>query len=203
MTDYRNVDEEDSFIEIPEKKDKFSKKLKEKHPRSNNHYRYVSAQNELKKEFAKIYNEKCGYCGTDYNVIPFNNFEVDHFICKSSEEDNVNLLPNLVYSCHYCNRKKDDLYIKEENRRTLNPDYNLGKTLIRDKMMYINIKNELKTCEEVKIFYDTLHFSDERRRIEFLLRSLISYKNQIDNNYVKEQLLEIIEKLRRSYNRNF
>ena len=42
-------------------------------------YNYRRANSEKIKEFMKIYNDKCAYCGVSNDLLPKNYFEVDHF----------------------------------------------------------------------------------------------------------------------------
>lgn len=150
-----------------------------------------------------IYNEKCGYCGISYLVRPSSDFEVDHFFCKSSGKNNVNLLENLVYSCHFCNHKKHGYIIDESAMSFLNPDCGISETFYRDEMMHICIRNEYQSNVSVNEFYNKIQFSNERRRIEFLLMSLISYKKCLVDEKTKMNFSEIIEIIRNSYNRKY
>lgn len=204
MEDYRLVDGQCPFERIHDRKDNLLLQIKQKHPRSNNHYNIVKTKNDpLHKQFAMIYNERCGYCGITYQVRPFSDFEIDHFLCKSSGKDGVNLLDNLIYSCHFCNYKKHEYLIDESARSILNPDFGISETFYRDEMMHIRIRDEYQSNGNVIDFYNKIQFSNERRRIEFLLMSLISYKNRLVDEKTILVISKIIDIIRDSYNHKY
>ena len=85
----------------------------------------------------------------------------------------------------------------------LNPDCGISETFYRDEMMHICIRNEYQSNVSVNEFYNKIQFSNERRRIEFLLMSLISYKKCLVDEKTKMNFSEIIEIIRNSYNRKY
>lgn len=204
VKDYRLVDGQEPFEMIQARKAELLHQIKQKHPRSNNHYNIVKTKSDpFHKQFALIYNERCGYCGITYQVRPSSDFEIDHFLCKSSGREGVNLLDNLVYSCHFCNHRKHEYLIDESVRSILNPDLDINKTFYRDEMMHIRIRDVYQSDVHVNDFYDKIQFSNERRRIEFLLMSLISYKKYLVDEKTILAFSKIIDIIRESYNRKY
>ena len=202
MNDYRVADNANHFKGVLDRKNSLRTSIKRNHPRSKNHYTILKSRSDpLHKEFARVYGWRCGYCGVSSDIILSSDFEIDHFICKSSSNECVNDLSNLILSCHFCNSKKSDHMIVGPTN-ILCPDYDIGGTFYRDDMMHIRITDVYQSNKDVCDFYDRLCFGDERRRIEYLLLSLMAYKECLRDVCLKRIVAEIIEIIRKSYCNN-
>lgn len=73
------------FNNIQDKKDDLVQLIRQKHPRATDLYAIISPnKSEFKIPFMSVYNCKCSYCGVSIDIIPKDNFEVDHYIYKKN-----------------------------------------------------------------------------------------------------------------------
>ena len=201
FNDYRNTRYCPKLENISDKKAKVGEKVRAKHPRITDIYKYISQNNgPFKLEFINAYNGKCGYCGVSIKILPKEMFEIDHFICKKSFTDKAaaGFVENLVLACHSCNRQKSDLLISDLNRKYLYPDAeDIQKTFIRDDKYYIRVSDECKENEEITNFYNQLNLVGEIHRLDYLLMNMIGLQEKIkDKPEVSSKIGEAIEKLR-------
>ena len=85
MDDYRRTKYCPELDNVRKKKEHIKNKIKEEHPRAQDMHTYISNNSgSLKKEFMKIYNDKCAYCGVSNDLLPKNYFEVDHFLYEKA-----------------------------------------------------------------------------------------------------------------------
>lgn len=200
MKDYRVIGNNNPFKDIHIKKKDLQETLESDHKNVKSHYKLINRiDSEYNPKFAKIYGERCAYCGIDYDIKDHKSFVVDHFICKASGgDDHIN---NLVYACKYCNDKKSHFKIPEEDFKILNPDQELGKTFYRDEMFYIKISETYINNDSVKNFYIKMSFDYDRRRIEYLILAINKLLSTIQNKDKEHHLLKILKKLMNKYNR--
>lgn len=192
--DYRTT-EFSKFDDIVAKKCIFEEYLKKSFPKNKNIYNKINRKNGCFKDFAKIYNFKCAYCGVSAEVINIQLFEVDHYICKKSCLPIVDTLSNLVLSCKTCNQWKKDFLIKESYRDILNPDdKSISKVFFRDEEFYIQIKQKYINDTEINDFYNKLGLGSEFRRIDYLLMKMKEIIDKYDNIEMLKCYLFLIEK---------
>ena len=71
MDDYRRTKYCPELDNVRKKKEHIKNKIKEEHPRAQDMHTYISNNSgSLKKEFMKIYNDKCAYCGVSKESQP-------------------------------------------------------------------------------------------------------------------------------------
>ena len=86
--DYRNTIYCPVLDKVEEQKNALEKEIKLAFPRTKIIYNKVNERNsEYHKKFAKIYNNKCAYCGAMWGLLPVESFEVDHFFNEASFPD--------------------------------------------------------------------------------------------------------------------
>lgn len=131
------------------------------------------------KKFAKIYNNKCAYCGAILGLLPIESFEIDHFLNEASFPNTTEgrieagRMHNLTWSCVSCNRGKRGITIKPPYDILLNVDNgNIATVFRRDKEYYIQICDTYKNDEFVRKFYEALHLGYETRRLDYLCLQL-------------------------------
>lgn len=194
--DYRNTEYCPAISRVEEQKQVLEKNIKEEHPRIKIMYNKVKERNSKYHErFAKIYNDKCAYCGALWGLLPTESFEVDHFINESSFPKTTDgrieagRMKNLVWSCISCNRGKSGITIKPPYDELLNADNgNIAKVFARDKDYNIRICDTYQDDEFIQQFYEALHLGYEARRLDYLLL-------QIEGRYQGEKNKECREKL--------
>ena len=80
-SDYRVTDFCPAFDGISGKKAEFVELIRKKHPRAQDLHALISPnESEYKTPFLAVYNNKCSYCGVSADIIPKDNFEIDHYI---------------------------------------------------------------------------------------------------------------------------
>ena len=186
VDDYRCTKYCERFTDITLKKDELEKNIQMEHKKMiTDYHKYVRRNDSFyKKEFIKIYNGKCAYCGISIDVIGKEVFEIDHFRNKKREdfftEGEAGYMGNLVLSCHDCNNCKNSFAITDSNEYDLNPDKEeIYKNFIRDDMFYIQVSKRGTLKSDVTKFYKKLHFDSEMRRIDYLLMSMMGLENKI------------------------
>ncbi|MBR1742403.1 MAG: HNH endonuclease [Lachnospiraceae bacterium] len=160
------------------------------------------------KKFAKIYNNKCAYCGALWGLLPVESFEVDHFLNIASFPDTTDgrieagKMINLVWSCISCNRGKRGITIKPPYDNLLNTDNgNIALIFKRDSDYYIRICDTYQDDEFIKKFYESLHLGYETRRLDYLALQLEGkYRNEKDENR-RQKLGESLSLLLQKRNR--
>lgn len=164
------------------------------------HYKKISKKsNKYYREFEKIYELKCAYCGINTSINPTTMFEIDHFVNekqkKSPNGNTVDHIENLVFSCRKCNQAKDDFHVNGAYN-LLHPDNGiLPKIFERDSHYMIAIKEEYSDDETIQKFYQKLGFSDRFRKIDFLLLNLHYMKNYIRDPEIQSTILQVYTQL--------
>lgn len=173
QNDYRNTIYCPKFEDIDKKKANLKKKIiEEDHRRSRNFYELIKKDINYKKEYFKIYNYKCAYCGTSISILESGLFELDHFKNKADHDDNVNDISNIILSCKFCNRQKSSFNV-DNISAFINPDNNeITKIFYRDKDYYIKIKQPFSENKDINDFYNKLKLNYQFRRLDFLLLNL-------------------------------
>lgn len=177
--DYRNTFACKDLSNIAEAKKSTEEAIRADHPKSRKTYSYIKNKHErYYLMFGEAYNLKCGYCGVTTSIHSFYSFEIDHFICQSSNEsdatiDNIN---NLVFSCDICNRNKHGLLIPEDYREILHPDLgSLGKVFKRNADYSISVSPKFESDECVNNFYKQLKLFYPSRRIDYLIMEIDAF----------------------------
>lgn len=174
--DYRNTIYCPTLDKVAEQKNALEKEIRSAFPRTKIIYNKVNARDSVyHKKFAKIYNDKCAYCGAMWGLLPVESFEVDHFLNEASFPDTTEgrmeagRMINLAWSCISCNRGKRGITIKPPYEDLLNVDNgNIASVFQRDQDYYIQICDTYKDDEFVRQFYDALHLGYETRRLDYL-----------------------------------
>ena len=186
--DYRNTKYCTPLNGIIDEKKKVVALVKEDYPQAVDMHAYISKNDEkYKREFMKVYNCKCGYCGVSIELIPKDFFEIDHYIYEKSSKfankKDAGYIENLVLACHDCNHKKSAFIISEENYDKLYPDGDeIKHTFYRDDLFYIRISDEIMNNQEIDEFYNKLQLGKEIHRLDYLLMSLLNFKKEHANN---------------------
>ena len=194
--DYRNTIYCQALDKVEEQKENLEKEIKLKSPRTKIFYNKVrNRESVYNKKFAKIYNNKCAYCGAMLGLLPIESFEIDHFINEASFPDTIEgrieagRISNLVWSCISCNRGKSEIVVASPYDNLLNTDNgNIATVFRRDKNYYIQIHDTYKDDEFIQQFYDALHLGYETRRLDYLLLQIYS-KYKSEKNVERKQKL--------------
>lgn len=201
--DYRNTKYCEELIDVEKKKKMLEKKIGQEHPRTKIFYEQINKREcDYWKEFGKIYNSKCAYCGVPVWLLSPDCFEIDHFICKTSfpdtEEGKIKAgkIENLVFACTSCNRSKSNLRIKSEYCQKLNTDNgNIAKVFERGEDYSIRIRPEYMEDEFVNRFYNKLRLGYQRRRLDYLLLAMDKMEEKEEDEKKKMALGYAVKKL--------
>lgn len=174
--DYRNTEYCPVLDQVEEQKKTLEKEIKSKFPRTKIVYNKVNNRaSEYHKEFARIYNNKCAYCGALWGLLPVESFEVDHFLNEASFPDTTEgrieagKMMNLAWSCISCDRGKHGITIKPPYDAWLNVDNgNIARVFRRDTDYYIRICDTYQDDKFIQQFYESLHLGYETRRLDYL-----------------------------------
>lgn len=196
--DYRNTSYCKELKEISHQKEKLKKIIrKNNHPRTKNFYEII--RNEYKKEYLRIYNYKCSYCGASIDFIDYELFEIDHYknkaSCSNASEGGA--LENLVLACRTCNRSKGGLEIRTEYLEKLQPDNEeIKKIFYRADNYEIKIKAEYSGDLEIYEFYKRLKLNYEFRKLDFLLLNLKGLYDKVEEQELKDKLGSLKDKIK-------
>lgn len=207
--DYRNTEYCPRLDKVEEQKQILEKEIKSKFPRTKIVYNKVNNRNsEYHKKFARIYNNKCAYCGALWGLLSVECFEVDHFLNEASFPDTTEgrieagKMMNLAWSCISCNRGKHGITIKPPYEAWLNVDNgNIARVFMRDKDYYIRICDTYQDDKFIQQFYESLHMGYETRRLDYLCLQLEGkYRAETDEQR-KHKLGESLSLLLKKRNR--
>ena len=205
IKDYRNTEYCPTLENIEAKKKILEEKIREAHPKQRIMYNKVYMRNTVfNKEFCKIYNCKCAYCGTSMDILPLNNFEVDHFIAESLFDDNeeAGKIENLVLACYQCNRNKGKYKIDGEYIEKLNTDNGeIANIFFRDDKYYIRIKDDYIEDETINEFYNQLKLDNQTRRLDYLLINMRGLHKKLGDTVESGKLADAILTLKEIRNR--
>lgn len=174
--DYRNTEYCPKLNKVDEQKRILEKEIKSDSPRAKIVYNKVNNRDSIYHEkFARIYNNKCAYCGALWGLLPVESFEVDHFLNEASfpntTEGRVEAgrITNLVWSCISCNRGKRGITIMPPYDDLLNvDDGSIAVVFRRDRDYYIQICDTYQDDKFIQQFYESLHLGYETRRLDYL-----------------------------------
>lgn len=174
--DYRNTEYCPILNRVEEQKQALEKEIRSEFPRAKIIYNKVNNRGSVyHKKFAKIYNNKCAYCGSLCGLLPIESFEIDHFLNEASFPDTTEgraeagKMINLAWSCISCNRGKRGIAIKSPYDDLLSVDNgNIAMVFRRDGDYYIRICDTYKDDKFIQQFYESLHLGYETRRLDYL-----------------------------------
>lgn len=203
--DYRNTRYCKCQNNIIQRKIILEEKIKKEHPKAKIMYNQLNKKDgEYNRIFRDIYNNKCAYCGITTDVISSELFKIDHFICESSfngNSINAGKLNNLVLSCKKCNRaKKDFKWDKVYSSKFNVDDESITKLFYRDEDYSIKIENSFITDNTICSFYKKLKFSEEVRRLDFLLMNMYGFYKQHIGDSKSEKISKCIILLQQKRN---
>ena len=205
--DYRTTDYCPAFEGISEKKDEVVKLIRKKHPRARDLHALISPnESEYKVPFMMVYNCKCSYCGVSADIIPKDNFEVDHFIYKKNKAkfqtvSEAGYIENLVLACRRCNHHKSSYIIPDEYVDVLHPDLEQIKSVfMRDKDYSIVVAEEFAESEIVTKFHDQLKLGQEVHKLDYLLLKMLGQQSKTEAPNEYRTLGEAISLLRKRRN---
>ena len=200
--DFRNTNYCPAFSDLIGKKEKIRQAVLSEHPQARDMHKYISSNKfGFKQLFIEAYNGKCPYCGVSLNIIGWKQFEIDHFIPKTSSRYSTHAqagtIENLVLACYDCNRSKSNLEIPDEDRYKVNPDGpDICKSFVRDEEYYIRVSEDFKSDKSVNLFYKQMGFDRQIHRLDYLLMNMRGLRDQFtDNQIVYTQLNKAIELL--------
>lgn len=199
--DYRVTPFCPAFNEIQAKKGDLVQLIRQKHPRAIDLHAIISPNNsEYKIPFMHVYNCKCSYCGVSIDIIPKDNFEVDHYIYKKNTAKfktvtQAGTIENLVLACRRCNHHKSSHTVPDEFLDTLHPDSEKIKSVfIRNNNFGISIAEEYIDSPVIRAFYDKLQLGQEVHRLDFLLMEMLG--RQKSGDCTLGQAIAILQKKR-------
>lgn len=206
--DYRNSKYCPKLTNLAKKKNDVKDFVCEQHPRAKDMHTYISKNNEpFKKRFIEAYNGKCAYCGVSIEIIPWQMFEIDHFIPKEADcfrksKANAGYIENLVLSCYDCNRAKSALELPDKDLHKIHPDESeITEAFIRDENYYIRINKEKYSDNSIKIFYDKVDLCNQSHRLDYLLLNMRGLCKKItDKHPAHGKLMEAIDLLQQKRN---
>lgn len=211
MDDYRRINKEDIPTDIILKKQNLKKLIKESSCRIRNYYLNIRRKDGFYyKEFAKIYNNSCVYCGIDTSISSIKNFEIDHVKCESSfkinnsdEIDHIKAgqIENLAFSCRNCNHNKSNFILTDNFLNLLDIDNNgIINIFMRDNDFRIVVHRDFKNNKEVYDFYEKLELGSEMNRLLYLIYKMDGYKDKIIDSEVKLMWMNETGNLRKKFN---
>lgn len=190
-SDYRCTDYCPPFDRLERKKQVFSRSFHRRYPTQNHFIKINKKSSSEHKMFQELYNHKCVYCGVSDTINQ--EFEVDHYKCRNDQ--GLDVIDNLVYSCRKCNRGKSKYPFQPGYEQVLNPISNIQNIFVRNEDYSIIINNSYKTDTVICNFYKSIKFADDVRRLDYLLMNLIGLQKQIQNELIKDKLDNCIRTL--------
>lgn len=205
--DYRVTEYCPEFDHIAEKKVDLVAMIREKHPRCQNLYSLISPNDsDYKIPFMKVYNCKCSYCGVSIDIIPKDNFEIDHYIYKRNKdkfktEADAGHIDNLVLACRRCNHQKSSFTVDDDSLEMLHPDSGRIKAIfVRNENYYIVVSKEYARYSAIVAYYNQLKLGQEVHRLDYLLLKMMGQQKMTADSDERLDLDEAITKLRRKRN---
>ena len=200
--DYRNTEYCPMLENVGNKKKALEEKIRVAHPRQKIIYNKVhNRSTDFNREFCRIYNCKCAYCGVSMDILPATLFEIDHFVAESLFDDKqkAGKIENLVLSCYQCNRNKKEFEITGEYVEKLNTDDGkIADIFFRDD---IRIKDEYIEDETIKGFYNQLQLVHQTRRLDYLLINMQGLHKRLEGTVQGGRLAEAIITLMKKRNK--
>ena len=205
--DYRVTEYCPGFDNISAKKVRLVTMIRKKHPYSRDLYRLISPNDsEYKIPFMEAYNYKCSYCGVSIDIIPKDNFEIDHYIYKENKEKfstvaDAGYIENLVLACRRCNHHKGSFIIEDDFLEILHPDSDCIKAVfVRNERYNIVISKEYAESPTILAFYNQLKLGQEIHRLDYLLLKMMGRQKCTHSPDEYRTLGETISLLRRKRN---
>ncbi|MBC1316912.1 HNH endonuclease [Listeria booriae] len=171
-----------------------------------NHYiKIKEKKSNYYRDFEKIYEYKCSYCGINTAINATALCEVDHFVNEKQQklEDGrtVNHIENLVFSCRKCNQAKK-AFDTMQHIKLVHPDEGQLSTIFKRNQKYeIVISDGHREDIFIKQFYEKMQFSNPFRKIDYLLLNL-HYMKDFESEQFGDILKSLYIKLVEYRNRN-
>jgi 5-methylcytosine-specific restriction endonuclease McrA len=187
VDDYRNTSDCPRLSGVTEEKAKLEKRIHENHPRVEVFYNKINNKSEQYfKDFLRLYNNKCAYCGVKIGILDIRLVEIDHYICKSSFSNDksgriqAGKVSNLILACYSCNHNKGSYLIKSTHRSLLNPDDgSIANVFQRNEDYYICVCEKYAHDRDVMLFYNTLMLGGQEKRLDYLLLEMFHLANRM------------------------
>lgn len=205
--DYRVTEYCPEFDNILTKKAGLVEMIRKKHPRRRDLHCLISPNDsEYKIPFMEVYNCKCSYCGVSIDIIPKDNFEIDHYIYKEDKEKfstaaDAGYIENLVLACRRCNHQKSSFAIEDDFLEILHPDSDCIKTVFERSESYdIVISKEYIKSPTIIAFYNQLKLGQEVHKFDYLLLKMMGQQKSAASSDKYRALGEAISLLRQRRN---
>lgn len=190
--DYRCTDYCPTYTKFVRKYEIYVRNFINRHQTAENHYLIIHDQTSMEfAKFRKLFNCKCIYCGVNDDINQ--EFEIDHYKCQDDEGSNH--IDNLLYSCKKCNRAKTGYSFTLGYEQQLNPIVNIQNVFIRNDNYSIIIKESFSQDEVIIDFYKQMKFSDDVRRLDYLLMNLIGLRKKSSDEIISQKLGDCISTL--------
>lgn len=187
--DYRCTDYCPTYNNFQRKHRIYIRNFINRHPTAENHYSIINDQSsEEFSKFRKLFNCKCVYCGVSDEINQ--EFEIDHFKCR--ENEGLDHIDNLLYSCKKCNRAKSKHHFSTEYEQILMPITNIQNIFVRNFDYSITIKTQYNQDNAIIDFYNDIKFSDDVRRLDYLLMNLIGLRKKVRNDNISQKLSDCV-----------
>ena len=169
--------------------------------RTDNHYSILRNNSKhYKKDFMKLFLNKCCYCGFDFSISGKYYAQIDHI---NSSEPKDNTLPNLAPSCSMCNEGKKAMGDTECMAKMINPYKSIQSLFIRNEDYSISIKEAYQEDPNVISFYKKVKLDWQLRRFDYLLSCIKALmeiqKDTIIRDYLKDIFYTLSQKRRDDY----
>ncbi len=205
VNDYRNTEYCVSRNNIIKEKRGLEEKIIREHPRTRNMYNQINKKNaEYNKLFREVYHNKCVYCGITTDVISSELFEIDHFVCETAfngDLQSAGEISNLVLSCKKCNRAKSDYMWDSNYSSCFNvDDGSITELFFRDLDYSIKVEERYSRDSIITEFHQRLKFGEEVRRLDFLLMNMYGFLREHEGESMVEKIAECIILLQQKRN---
>lgn len=185
MEDYRNTKYCKNLSGVEDRKKNVQKLVNKVYPRAIDMHHYIKDNKDVfKAEFIKAYNGKCAYCGVSIDIIPKEQFQIDHFVNEKAfvKKAKAGKIENLVLACYQCNHSKSDFQITDANKDDLCPDGDgIKANFTRDSLFNICLSETGRKKTNVCTFYEQVKLGDEIHRLDYLLMSMKGLTKKLSN----------------------
>lgn len=193
MSDYRCVGGQQFYPDTQEISKRKRSFIDSHRCTSNNWYQY--AKNH-RSEFNSIYDNKCVYCGVSIGIVARSQFEIDHFICRDTRNQDTDKLSNLVLACRKCNNSKRKYIVPISKNQLFHPDNGqLSNFFCRRCDYSIAIQQQHANDNDVVEFYNALKLDSQLRRLDFLLMHVETLIQNTSDKFIRDKLAYVENRL--------